>query len=447
MKEIFKIEKPLNKSDLKKILDLLFKADGQSLRDFVESINEPEYLYWDRMKYKQPAPQELSREELWSAVKIIRQLKSIGTVIKSESGQPFTWVKSKNLEKFYHEIDMNMGGELFIPKADYDKFAKQKLISRGVMEEAIASSQLEGASTSRAVAKQFLREERKPRNASEQMILNSYVAMKTLEEGYKNRKMDFDLICELHGMITKNTLTPEKEIPRMRKEGEDIYVIDNGKRMICHKAPQMAFARKELDRLILFANDELEHDFIHPITKAIMLHFWMGYLHPFTDGNGRLARLLFYWYLLKNEYWAFSYLPISKIIKKAPAQYSMAYVYSEQDDNDMTYFIDFSIRKIKSAVKDFKEYIEHLAFSNKKMNKSAETKYDLNERQIQLLQYLHGDPDEKTFLKMHMSIYQISRKTAISDLKKLLSMGFLNSKKVGRNIYYYATEKIKELFK
>jgi Fic family protein len=259
--------------------------------------------------------------------------------------------------------------------------------------------------------------------------------------------MDFNLVNELHGMITKSTLTPEGETPRMRKTGEDIYVVDNGDGKIYHKAPQMAFVKDELNKLILFANDELKHDFIHPITKAIMLHFWMGYLHPFTDGNGRLARLLFYWYLLKNEYWAFSYLPISKTLKKAPAQYSMAYVYSEQDESDMTYFIDFNIRKIKLAVNDFKEYVDFLSVSNKEMNKASETKYDLNERQIQLLQYLHGDPEERTSLKMHMNVYQIANKTAISDLKKLLALGLLSSKKVGRNVYYYATEKIRELFK
>lgn len=445
--DTFKLEKPdLNKIDGKKIMDLFFKTDGQPLRDFIDGINEPQYLYWDRMRYKQPSPQELSREELWFATKFIRQLMSIETVIKCESGKYFTWVKSKKLEKFYHEIDMSTGGGLFILKADYDKLTKQKLISRGVMEEAIASSQLEGASTSRALAKKFLREGRKPQNASEQMILNTYIANKALEEGYKDRRMDFGLICELHGMITKNTLTPEGDVPRIRKEGEDIFVTDINDGKIYHRAPKMSFVKNELERFISFANDELSHDFIHPIVKAIMLHFWIGYLHPFTDGNGRLARLLFYWYLLKNGYWAFSYLPISKMIKKAPAQYSMAYVYSEQDDCDMTYFIDFNIRKIKAAVDDFKEYTERLATLNKKMNKAAEMKYDLNERQIQLLQYLQGDSDEKTSLKMHMSIYQVSRKTAIVDLKKLVTLGFLESNKIGRNIYYYATKKVKELF-
>jgi len=56
-------------------------------------------------------------------------------------------------------------------------------------------------------------------------------------------------------------------------------------------------------KLIEFANDEnITTGFIHPVIKAILLHFWIGYLHPFCDGNGRTARALFYWYLLKNDY-------------------------------------------------------------------------------------------------------------------------------------------------
>ena len=347
--------------------------------------------------------------------------------------------------KDFHNIDMNTGGKLFSSKKDIDKNNKQKLISNGIMEEAIASSQLEGAATTRKVAKKFLRENRKPKNESEQMILNNYLTMQSIENEYKNRSMNMDLLLELHKMITKDTLTDEGKIPCLRAGG--ISVIDpiNGK--IYHEAPNISFVKKELKRLVLFANDELESDnFIHPVVKAIMLHFWIGYLHPFTDGNGRLARLFFYWYLLKNNYWAFAYLPISKIIKKSPKQYTMSYVYSEQDDNDLTYFIDYNIRKIRLAVKEFEEYLEKEQKSNLQMNKKARLKYNFNERQIQLLQYLYRAPEERTSLRMHMNIYQVSAKSAIKDLKGLEKQKFLISKKQGRNIYYYPDDKINKLF-
>lgn len=177
-----------------------------------------------------------------------------------------------------------------------------------------------------------------------------------------------------------------------------------------------------------------------------MLHFWMGYLHPFTDENGRLARLLFYWYLIRKGYWAFVYLPISKVIKKSPNQYIMAYVYSEQDDNDMTYFLDYNIKKIKLAVRDFMKYLENQSKKNIEMKKKCDAKYELNLRQIQLLQYLHGDMEMRTTLIAHMNVNQISKMTAIKDLKDLMQKGFLTSNKQGRNIYYYGANKVNELF-
>ena len=448
MADYFNLKKPnLAKINQEKVVKILFEPRGQNLRDFIDSANEPEYLYWDKIAYKQPIVTGFSREELWFATKVARKFKSIDTIIKNEKGQYFNWVKLPELEKFFHDIDMNTGGELFILKSDFDKATKQKLISRGVMEEAIASSQLEGASTSRRTAKQFLREGRKPKNSSEKMILNNYLTMQAIEEGYKNQKMSSELLFELHGLITKDVLTADGEIPRLRHKGEEIFVVDKASGIIYHKAPKMPFVMQELNRLIKFANDEAGDSFIHPLVKAIMLHFWLGYLHPFTDGNGRVARLLFYWYLLRNGYWAFAYLPISRIIKKSPIQYSMAYMYSEQDDNDLTYFIDYNIRKIKLAVKDFKEYLEKQNQANKEMNRAVKIKYDLNERQIQLLQYLHGDPEERTSLKMHMGIYQVANKTAINDLRGLVSLGFLESQKSGRNVYYYITDKTGELFK
>lgn len=446
---LYKLKKPLiKKLNLNEIMNILNKENiKKEPFNFDEKFFPSEYLYWDKFQYKQPAPKNVKKEDLWVIVKMFRKIKSIKTPILNDKNNNFKWIKLSEFEEFFHNIDMNTGGKLFTSKYDIDKNNKQKLISKGVMEEAIASSQLEGAATSRKVAKKFLQEKRKPKNESEQMILNNYLTMQALENDYKNKPMNMDLILELHNIITKDTLTSEKKHPCLRTAKDNICVIDpiNGK--IYHQAPDINFVKKELKRLILFANDELENNnFIHPIVKAIILHFWIGYLHPFTDGNGRLARLFFYWYLLKNNYWAFAYLPISKIIKKSPKQYAMAYVYSEQDDNDLTYFIDYNIRKIKLAVKEFEEYLEKEQKGNLLMNKQARLKYDFNERQIQLLQYLYRAQEERTSLKMHMSIYQISKPTSVKDLKGLEKQNFLISKKQGRNIYYYASDKINKLF-
>jgi len=439
----------LKKPDLKKInrqqtIKAFLGEKKVEILDFLKRTNS-EHLHWDILQYKEPSPQGIPKEQLWMIVKLIRESQAIETNIRDDKKRLFTWIKLDYFEEFFHELDLNTGGELFVEK---DKITnKQKLISRGIMEEAIASSQLEGAATSRVEAKKILREGKKPTNKSEHMIVNNYNSMKAIEENYRKKSMSMDLITELHSMITNNTLDSAGERPRLRKPGEPVVVHDEIEDVTYYEGPDIEFVKPELKKLIKFANDENnEKTFIHPVIKAIMLHFWMGYLHPFTDGNGRLARLLFYWYLVKKGYWAFIYLPISKIIKKAHKQYIMAYIYSEQDDNDLTYFIDYNLKRIKMAVKEFEKYLREQSKKNVQMKKKSEVQYSLNMRQVQLLQYLHNTPNEYTTLKTHMNINQITRMTASKDLKDLVNKGFLTSNKRGRTIYYYGADKIRELF-
>jgi Fic family protein len=67
--------------------------------------------------------------------------------------------------------------------------------------------------------------------------------------------------------------------------------------------------------LCAFANMRTGVDgFVHPIVRAIILHFMLAYDHPYVDGNGRTARALFYWSALKDGYWLIEYVSISRII-------------------------------------------------------------------------------------------------------------------------------------
>ena len=125
----------------------------------------------------------------------------------------------------------------------------------------------------------------------------------------------------------------------------------------------------------------------------------------------------------------------------------MAYVYTEQDDLDLTYFIDYNIRKIESAMEEFETYIKNKRQDNKKMSLKGKNKYNLNDRQIKLLKYLKTKKDEYTTPTIHKNIYQVSKVTAIADLKKLTQIDFLRKEKIGRSVHYYPTEKISELIK
>jgi Fic family protein len=404
------------------------------------------YVHWEKLKYWN-LPKGISNLDLWIAIKFLRNRVIIRkeTPIKDEQGRFFTW-GFVSLDGFLYEVDMKLSGsDSLLSKSSNDNF-KNRLLSRGVMEEAIASSQLEGAHTSRKAAKRILLEGKKPRNKDEKMIVNNYQAMKRIEMELKDKKLDEETIFSLHRTITKEVLD-KSEVGRYRKDKDDIVVASNIDDEIYHIPPKEKFVKKEIKRLISYANDDRDsQEFIHPVIKAIIIHFWFAYLHPFTDGNGRLARALFYWSLLKDGYWTFSYLPLSRIIKNSPAKYRDAFIYSEQDDNDLNYFIDYNISKIKQAMNDFEVYVNKKWKENAEMANIARDNYQLNDRQIQLLKYYYKNRNVSTSITTHSKVYEISRLTAMKDLQKLKQLGFLSSKKSGRVVYYYATKKVDNLF-
>jgi Fic family protein len=441
--EIFKIEKP-PMTDLSNLLDII--RSEKDILTYIEKINKPEYLYWDKAKYK-PHPKGITSEYLWSLVKFLRKNSPsrAKTIIMDEKGNYFTWQALPELDYFLHEVDLQLGG--LIESTIWDgHMARQRFIIRGIMEEAIASSQLEGANTTRKAAKQMLLEKRKPSNRSEQMILNNYQAMLEIEQTLSQQDLSRAAIIDLHTTLLKNTVVDE-DIGRFRTDKDEIVVAGSTSEVIYHVAPSEKFMRAEFDRLIDFANDNsTKHPFVHPLIKAIMLHFWIGYLHPFADGNGRLARTIFYWYLLRNKYWAFSYLPVSRAIRSSPALYRDAYLYSEQDENDLTYFIDYNIRKIRQAKLEFENYLKRKVKENLKMTGISRSKYGLNDRQIQLLRYLFKNANATTTIKTHSLIYEITRITARKDLENLEKANFLSSKKIGRDRLFEGTSKIADLF-
>lgn len=443
--QLFRLERPeIEKEDRLTVIQVFEDPKKrQEIGAFIGHANEPEYKYWDLVKHQRPLPHGLTSVQAWYAVKISRLLERRATKITTEDGSTFGWVKLGIFERHCHELDMHTGGDLMTSVADLKVDEKKRLISKGLMDEAIASAQLEGADTGRAYAQRMLRERIRPRNVSDQMILNNHRAMLTVEKEYKRRPLSIDLMLEMHSILAEKTLDSQGEMPRLRRNGEPIEVHDD--QFVYHQGPDASFVKKELERLVDFANND-EGGFMHPIIKASVIHFWIGYLHPFTDGNGRLARLLFYWYLLRHEYWAFAYLPVAAKIKSGGKKgYTMAYVHAEQDENDLTYFISYILRKVDEAYRDFKRHLETARQNSIEIAGAARRRYGLNDRQIQLMKYLSSSKENATTVDSYMTVNGVSRATAFNDLVALVRKGLLTKKKIGRVVHFYGTGKVTEL--
>lgn len=373
-----------------------------------------DYLYWDKIKYKS---KDYKPEELWNVVKLDRYLKSNFVKFGNYS---FTYVITDYMQRALHQFDLHIGGNLSsnIGIAETDK---TKFVISSIMEEAISSSQMEGANTTRKKAKEMIQKEQKPKTRSEQMIMNNFITMKHIVQ-HKNETITPENILYIHKLISNRTLTdPEDE--GMFRDNDDVFVVDHINSEVVHTPP----SKNELDSLIkdlcFFCNND-SANFIHPIVKACIVHFMIGWIHPFTDGNGRTARALFYWYLLKQGYWLAEYLSVSRIIKDTKGQYEKAYLYTEQDDNDLSYFITYHIKTMEKAFDALKVYINRKqkeVFQAAKFLKIP----NVNDRMAQILKILHDDSERILNTKEIESRFDISNFTARSDLKTLVDLGFL----------------------
>lgn len=441
----FILEKPdLSKVDRSKVFEKI-ESLQEGFVQFLQRVNEPRYLYWDEAKYKE-APKDLTPEEAWFFIRQFRTIVARPTPIRTEKGDHFKWIRLPYVDEFLHKIDVSSGGQVFVSMDVLSGSNKQKFISRGILEEAIASSQLEGAHTTRQAAKKMIVEKREPRNKDEQMIVNNYNTIVKIDEDYKNQPLSETLLFELHRMLTQKTIKKEEQ-GRLRRDSDEIVVRGQigHQEYVTHIPPKEKFIKEETGRFIDYANDENDEKFLHPIIKAIFLHFWFAYLHPFTDGNGRLARALFYWYLLRKNYWTFMYLPISLVIKRAPVQYAMAYIYSEQDSYDATYFFDFHIRKIMQALNDFNEYVSTKILENKEIDKIVSKDTHLTDRQKHLLHYLISENNAQTTITSHAALNNISRQTAAKDIKGLEVAGLVTGNREGKYIKYRVTQKLLDM--
>ncbi|NOZ46665.1 MAG: Fic family protein [Chlorobi bacterium] len=412
-----KIEKTPNWKDDSILNEGLRLFINNDYKEIIDKIND-KYLYWDKVKYIK-TPENIDPKLLWSAIKFSRTIHSKKFTF---GDYKFYYNLTNHIQKELHNFDLNIGGQLQAKSIIPEDEKKRYLIS-SIMEEAIASSQIEGAVTTREKAKDMLRKNKKPRTKSEQMILNNFITIKHIVEN-KYKSLTKDTLFEIHKLITHQTLDNQDDEGKYRTHNK-INVVDVVDGEIVHTPPDNKNIENLMNNLFDFFNKNNNEQFIHPIIKACIIHFMVGYIHPFVDGNGRTARALFYWYLLKNGYWLTEYLSISRLIAKSKTQYALAYLYSEIDENDITYFINYKIKMMKLAFESLREYIQRKIEEKKQYIHFQKIK-GINERQALILKWMYEEPDILLTVKEIENRFSISNQTARTDLYELKDKGYLD---------------------
>lgn len=399
-----------------------------------------EYLHWDDVRHRTP-PEGLSSEDWWLAIKLARQGMLRPLPLLDKAGRPLVFGTPEPVLIHLHHIDRDAAGEIRSAGGMAAKEHQRRYLVNSLIEEAITSSQLEGASTTRRVAEAMLREGRKPRDHSERMIFNNFSAMQAIRT-LCDAPIAPARILELHRMLTADTLDDPQDAGRLRRS-DDVRVVDNRDGGLLHQPPPFRELPERLERLCQFANAaEDSVPFVHPVLRAALLHFMIGYDHPFADGNGRTARVLFYWSMARSGYWLMEFLSISNFLRRAPAQYVLAYLHSETDGGDTTYFLLHQLEIIRCAIGSLHDYlartIEAQHATELMLASSPALRERLNHRQIDLLTHALKHPGENYRVEGHQRTHGVVYQTARTDLLTLAGQGLLTKSRAGRAFVFRA---------
>jgi Fic family protein len=391
------------------------------------------YLHWDKLR-RYAKPKDYSSEEWWLALKLQRIgiLKPIP--LKDQFGRPFQFCIPDLVMESLHQIDVGAGGSLGLREPIINPQTRNQYLVRSLMEEAITSSQLEGAVTTREEAKEMIRSGRSPRTVDEQMILNNYATMQRITE-LRNEALTPELVLKLHRLVTDKTLDKPDAAGRYRHEDEKILVIDNYGEVF-HSPPPAAEVEGTMKLMCEFANGKSPDYFVPPVLRAIILHFWLAYDHPFVDGNGRTARALFYWAMLKEGCWLFEFISISSILRRAPVKYARSFLYTETDANDLTYFIVAQTTVIQKAIQDLHLYIDRKTAEVQELESHLRALDSFNYRQVNLIRHALKHPNQSYTIQSHKTSNNVAYQTARTDLLDLHLRKVLEQRKRGHQMIF-----------
>jgi len=423
-------------------------------KDVMAVLNRPtedgdraRYLHWDKLRRLQP-PDGISSDQWWLRIKYARQEANRPLPLADKDGKPFGYTLPDQVHRSLHHVDQRGGGEVAMDEVvTSEREAGSRFLVNSLMEEAIRSSQLEGATTSRVVAKELLRSGRPPRDRSELMIANNYRALQLIKE--MNGDLTPDAVLELHRVVTEGTLDDASAAGRLQQPGEPrvaVFDRDDDQRPV-HVPPPAEQLPERLQALCDFANADDDDHFVHPVVRAILLHFWLAYDHPFEDGNGRTARLLFFWGMHVRGYWLAEYLPISRLLRKAPAQYERAFLETETDGGDTTYFLIHQLGLIDQAIDDLHLYLQRKIAEQRGAETLLAGFDGLNGRQAALVAHAIKHPGHLYTYNAHATNHRITHETARADLGDLESRGLLRRHADGRPHRFEPPPDLPELLK
>ncbi len=237
----------------------------------------------------------------------------------------------------------------------------------------------------------------------------------------------------LYNIVMANNLeSNEKLINNNFYRHDSVYVIGNE---ISHKGLDYKLLPQYMQNFIAFIN---LNDKINIIIKSIIIHFYFAYIHPYFNGNGRMARLLQLWYLIQNNFNSTLLVPFSKFISKTKNEYYKAFDVIEKNYEtskviDVTPFILYFNENVFDNLKYEKNNNNVIEIFNEHLNKGEITS---KEKELFIFVLCNYSNNEFSTKQLEKDYKNVAYATIRSFVIKFESFGILTSQKYSNRIKY-----------
>lgn len=355
-----------------------------------------EYTDYKKLKYKYS-------DSEYKDIIANRINNSVGLPLQTKNNESLKYVQCDEIDRLLDEI------------AKAYKKAKADPV-RFVTDEAYSTCTIEGARSTIADTVK-LSEGKEPSNHSEKMIKNNINAIELV----LNRDFTFDE----EGMLKLWKVLSNDAVDNIEIQGDkyriDDVVIADSMGNISFYAPEAARIEEMMNGLFNFENS---NDSLNKLIKAIIIHYYFVYIHPFCDGNGRCSRLLLQNYLIENGFDKFKGISISTGVLQNKSGYYRALENSENEYNDITFIIIFYLETILDVLY---QACEGFGYNERHL--------DMSNRQKQVIEYLRKNRGNIITAEIYAKRYNVDIELAKKELEELVEAKILASRTTDRIEY------------
>ena len=261
---------------------------------FAAPVDDKE-KYFPYEEFRHRVPKNFDIDLAWALTKNARAGRQQLLLVLGDDSTYVTFMQTTILQKANTIVDQSTTTAAleWTSKKIGEEQHFQYLLNDLIEDESISSSQLEGAATTTLAAKEMLKKKREPRSIDEKMILGNFKMMRFAWD-IREQELTPDLIRELH-RVGVDGIDNDRYAPGAFRVSDDVVIVDQDDTIVHQPPPAKGIENrfKNLCKWINASHDDFDNsDYIHPLLKAITIHFAIGYEHPFRDGNGRVARAL-----------------------------------------------------------------------------------------------------------------------------------------------------------